>query len=307
MRIKKYLGLTGLVTALNACGTEKNNTTTTNLPNNTPQNYKPDTGNTTSPHNITTTPKTDSGTTPNNNNHIDAGQEDSGTEYIPQPDASTTETPDAGNTTNYSPTLEMGMTELITSPRKNLHIKIFGTDQDRDTLEYKFEYGDGTTTEWNENNEITHQYERTGIYDLIAYARDNNGGETNTRLEIKVQDGETNNPPVARLKCTTDTTDDLADCHVNEDGIKIYTMRVWEEGCIDLSESYDPDNDAITECRFYPNVTERPDRYVYNNAEVPLKSCPLYNRTGNFNVFVAILDNKSSEGRTSTFKAEVSE
>jgi len=305
MRIKKYLGLTGLVTALSVCGTEKNNKTTTNLPNNTPQNYKPDTGNTTSPHNITTTPETDSGTISNNNNIIDAGQEDSGTEYIPQPDASTTETPDAGTneTTNYAPTIEIGITELITSPRKNIHIKIFGTDQDGDTLEYKFEYGDGTTTEWNENNEITHQYERTGIYDLIAYARDNNGGETNTRLEIKVQNGETNNPPIVRLKCVTDTTDDLADCEINEEGIKVYQMRIWEEGCQDFSESYDPDNDEITEVRFYPNVTERPDRYGTGN----FNTCAIYGRTGNFNANLSLVDNKRSEGRTSNFKVEVSE
>ena len=84
-------------------------------------------------------------------------------------------------------------------------------------------------------------------------------------------------------------------------------MRIWEEGCMGLSESYDPDNDEITEVRFYPNVTDRPESYGYNNAEAPLKICPIYNRTGNFNVFVAMLDNKSSEGRTSTFKVEVSE
>src|SRR3989344_5669084 len=295
MGIGKYLGLTGLMIALSACGTERDNATNRN-PTTETQNYRPDTRN-------TTTPKTDSGTISNNNN-IDAGQEDSGTNYIPQPDASTTETPDAGtpNRTNYSPIIEIGMTELVTSPGKDLHIKIFGTDQDGDTLEYKFECGDGRTTEWNETNEIIHRYDRIGVYDLIAYARDRNGGETNTTLEVRVQDGETNNPPVVRLKCVTDTTDDLADCEINEEGIKVYQMRIWEEGCQDFSESYDPDNDEITEVRFYPNVTDRPESYGYNNAEAPLKICPIYNRTGNFNVFVAMLDNKSSEGRTSTFK-----
>ena len=309
MRIKKYLGLTGLVTALSVCGTEKNNKTTTNLPNNTPQNYKPDTGNTTSPHNITTTPETDSGTISNNNNIIDAGQEDSGTEYIPQPDASTTETPDAGTneTTNYAPTIEIGITELITSPRKNLHIKIFGTDQDGDTLEYKFEYGDGTTTEWNENNEITHQYERTGIYDLIAYARDNNGGETNTRLEIKVQDGETNNPPVARLKCTTDTTDDLADCEINEEGIKVYTTGEYPLGrCWDFTETYDPDGDEIVEYDYIMNADSNP-KWAFGSLSSP-KPC---GGNGNaeigrtYNSYGKVWDSKEAYGVTTRFLTRI--
>ena len=288
MVIGKYLGLAGLVIALSACGSD----TTQNTRN--------------SKHDARYVPITDTGyNTKDSGKDAGANYQDSGTNNIPQPDASTTQILDSGtpNTTNNIPTLETEITNLITSPEKDLHIIIFGTDQDGDTLEYKFECGDGRTTEWNETNEIIHRYGRVGVYNLIAYARDRNGGETNTRLEVRVQDGETNNPPVVRLKCVTDTTDDLADCEINEEGIKVYQMRIWEEGCQDFSESYDPDNDEITEVRFYPNVTERPDRYGTGN----FNTCAIYGRTGNFNANLSLVDNKRSEGRTSNFKVEVSE
>ena len=298
----KYLGLTGLMIALSACGTERDNATNRN-PTTETQNYRPDTRN-------TTTPKTDSGTISNNNN-IDAGQEDSGTNYIPQPDASTTETPDAGtpNRTNYSPIIEIGMTELVTSPGKDLHIKIFGTDQDGDTLEYKFECGDGRTTEWNEDNKIIHRYDRIGVYDLIAYARDRNGGETNTRLEVRVQDGETNNPPVVRLTCVTDTTDDLADCEINEEGIKVYTTGEYPLGrCWDFSGTYDPDGDNIVDWGYVLNADSNP-LWAFGSLSRP-KTC---GGNGNaeigrtYNSYGEALDSKEAHGVTTRFLTKIIE
>ena len=294
MVIGKYLGLAGLVIALSACGSD----TTQNTRN--------------SKHDARYVPITDTGyNTKDSGKDAGANYQDSGTNNIPQPDASTTQILDSGtpNTTNNIPTLETEITNLITSPEKDLHIIIFGTDQDGDTLEYKFECGDGRTTEWNETNEIIHRYGRVGVYNLIAYARDRNGGETNTRLEVRVQDGETNNPPVVRLKCVTDTTDDLADCEINEEGVKVYTTGEYPLGrCWDFSGTYDPDGDNIVDWGYVLNADSNP-LWAFGSLSRP-KTC---GGNGNaeigrtYNSYGEALDSKEAHGVTTRFLTKIIE
>lgn len=81
------------------------------------------------------------------------------------------------------------------------------TDDDRKISALKFDFGDGSSTDWlsftdqtlqSNTYDVSHSYLATGTYDAVVYAKDDNGNESvaSTAVEIVVA----NAPPVAVLR-----------------------------------------------------------------------------------------------------------
>ncbi len=235
---------------------------------------------------------TDSGTE-GTDGGVDSGTPDANIEPIP--DASQT---DGSVTNNHSPTIDFPYTNLSAQINRPIEIRLEGRDADGDTLEYKFEHGDGQTRDWSVDSKTAHSYTTTGNYNLIAYARDNRRGQTSKTLSVRVTQEEVNNPPVVRLKCITDPTDDLADCTIGEDGLYTFRFRANEQTCFDFSPSYDPDGNSLVRFRYFFDSVSDPDDFIGRRGNP--KVCGGYTTSGQFTSLSSVEDDLGQTGQNRT-------
>lgn len=106
-------------------------------------------------------------------------------------------------------------------------------DPDGDSVECKFNFGDGTPETNYGSCSTAHTFSNTGQYSVNVTARDSKG------LENSVSDlftAYTNIPPHVVLDCPEVDP---------ADGLCVYRGKAWTEFCVDGSASFDEDGEII--------------------------------------------------------------
>jgi hypothetical protein len=74
------------------------------------------------------------------------------------------------------------------------------SDADDDRLQYRFDFGDGQTTDWVNFPDIEHVFERTGFFTVRVRARDVDGLVSDAQYPVRVK--PRNQPPAAAFRLT---------------------------------------------------------------------------------------------------------
>jgi PKD repeat protein len=99
-------------------------------------------------------------------------------------------------------------------------------DQDGDKLTYKWDFGDGNSTNWLNQSNTSHAYNKSGYYNVTLTVSD--GFSTDTDIcSVSITEAKVNRAPVA-------------DAGPNLNG------TVYQNITFDASNSYDPDGDTLT-------------------------------------------------------------
>ncbi|MCK5559341.1 MAG: PKD domain-containing protein, partial [Thermoplasmata archaeon] len=141
-------------------------------------------------------------------------------------------------------------------------------DPDNDPIQYNWDFGDDTTTGWQNLSGVSHTYNQAGNYTVTLTVRDTIHPPflmDNDTCIVKVTDpSSSNNPPVA---------DAGSDQNAN------ISQTVYFDG----SGSYDPDNDPLTYNWDFGDGTS-------TNWQNNCNSSHAYNATGNYTVTLTVSD-----------------
>ena len=74
------------------------------------------------------------------------------------------------------------------------------SDADGDRLQYRFDFGDGETTDWVYFSDIEHVFVRTGSYTVRVRVRDVDGLVSDAQYPVRIK--PRNQPPLARIQLT---------------------------------------------------------------------------------------------------------
>jgi PKD repeat protein len=143
-------------------------------------------------------------------------------------------------------------------------------DPDNDTLTYKWDFGDGTSSEEKNSSNITHIFQQPGNYTVTLNVSDRMLSDTDTCIIIvnkKVINNVENTPP-------------HADAGTHK------TVNIGETVIFDGSRSYDPDGDKLTYIWGFDDGT------TTGWQESP-KATHSYNKPGEYRAKLIVSDGKS--------------
>ena len=116
------------------------------------------------------------------------------------------------------------------------------TDPDEDQIQYKFDWGDGATSDWSslmpseETYSTSKIWDNPGIYVVKAKGRDENGVESEWSDNLTVNITKANNPPMAPRKPIGPNTGETGIKYtyrtstIDENGDQIYYTFDWGDG-----------------------------------------------------------------------------
>jgi len=103
------------------------------------------------------------------------------------------------------------------------------SDPDGDPLQYRFDFGDGTTTDWVNFPDIDHVYDRTGLFTVRVRVRDVDGLVADAQYPVRVR--PRNHPPAAALQVTPGSlTDPFSFVSVSNDQDGTIVWTEWDFG-----------------------------------------------------------------------------
>jgi PKD repeat protein len=145
-------------------------------------------------------------------------------------------------------------------------------DPDGDPLQYKWDFGDGNSTGWLDQNNKSHSYYQLGIYTVTLTVSDGSLTDSDTCIVDISTSGGSNNPPVADAGPDQNATVD---------------QTVYFDG----SGSYDPDNDPLQYKWDFGDGTTT----GWTNLSTPNH---VYNSQGNYTVKLTVSDGALTDDDT---------
>jgi PKD repeat protein len=154
-------------------------------------------------------------------------------------------------------------------------------DIDGDTLSYKWIFGDGKSTDWQQNPKASHSYSTAGIYTITLTVTDGklNGYDT-CKAFISSSGGNTSNNSAP-----------VADAGPDQN------VKVYQTVNFDGKNSYDPDGDPL---RYYWSFGDGTSTDWQNQS----KASTSYSSIGNYTVTLTVTDGKLTD--TDTCNVQVS-